>query len=266
MALDVGPERRADFRLVAGDVVGSPNGAGGVDAFRDGAADLAGGTGVETDLGDDLEGLGVVGLLEPLARLEPSTLIKEDLGALRGGSDGGLEEAGAEGVGVGDVEPVGGEPDGGLGESRKRQLSAVALQQELQQSGLAGNGGGERPGLGGPGEHDALGIDDVLGGQRRASATSVEDLGLRRITARSDAEDASAAESGGMGFDDADGERDGDGGLDGVSTLGEDLAPGLRGQGMGGDDHALLRPRGSHEARILAFASNFQQSRILIWE
>ena len=127
----------------------------------------------------------------------------------------------------------------GRGEELRQGLCGVALVQRGPARGRAGHGHGQPAALGHllcarAGRQHALARE-----QRRGEAAGVEPG--QRLAAEGDDGEAVPAHAVVCGIDDRQRRGHGQGGVHGVSALVQDLQAGLRGQRVGGGDHAPVR-------------------------
>jgi hypothetical protein len=162
------------------------------------------------------------------------------LRALGRAADRALEERGAVDEHLADLEAVGGQVDRPLGQPREGHLAAVLLERHPQHPAQPRHGRRHGTDLGHPGEHDLLRVDVVLGEERGDLPSGVEHFGAADRAAGGNHHEAAAAQAGGHRFDDAEGQRDRDGRLDGVAAFGEDFTARVGRQRVGGHHHPFV--------------------------
>ena len=224
----------AIFDLVGGEIGGGDEATVLLHFSGDGGRDRpgveVGGVG-----GDAAEGFGEDGLGEAVAGLVEVAVALEDVGGGGEVGEGLVFEVG--GFGCGEYVTVRGQFDGGGHVFCESEFAEVGVGE-----GEAGDGARDAGGevaLGGAAGGDVAGGVEVhvAGGGGGGFFAVVEEVWFAVMVA--DEHEAAAAEVAGLRVDDGEGEGHGDGGVDGVAALLEDLDAGVGGVVLDGDDHGV---------------------------
>jgi hypothetical protein len=122
----------------------------------------------------------------------------------------------------------------------------VLLQREVQPRDGAGRGDGETAGARvAAGKFTGV-VSVVIESDRAGRGLAVEDSMRSAAIGQADDHETTSTETRGVGLNDAEGKRGGDGGVDGVAALLEHFDTGGRGEGMCGRDGGIVVGRGSH--------------------